>query len=167
MIELTWNELSSKILDSKVFLIPTDTIYGFSTLARSKEGIEKIKNIKEREKDKPFINLISSIEDLKSFNITLKNNKKEILNKLWPGPVTIILENDEKETIAFRIPDKKELFEFIKKVGPIVSTSANYSREPNIKEPKLLKKEMQDQTDFFIDEGELNSEPSTIMRILR
>jgi L-threonylcarbamoyladenylate synthase len=164
MRSLDWKDLAEKNLENKVFILPTDTIYGFSALAFDKSGIEKIYQIKKRERNKPMINLISSISDLKKFNVELDQRQKDFLKKIWPGPVSVILKNKRGEKTSFRIPAKKDLLEFIKKVGPIVSTSLNISGENHLSNPKDFNF---GGVDFLINEGELNNQPSIIIEIIR
>lgn len=59
-----------KILKSSgVGVMPTDTIYGLVGRAEDKKAVERIYKIKRRNKKKPFIILISNIQDLKKFGV--------------------------------------------------------------------------------------------------
>ena len=71
--------------------MPTDTIYGLVGLALNKGAVEKIYELRQRNKDKPCIILISSIDDLKIFGINLTSELRVRLEKLWPGKVSIIM----------------------------------------------------------------------------
>ena len=70
-----------------------------------------------------------------------------------------------KETLAFRMPDKKDLLELLKKTGPLISTSAN----PEGKKPALTVEEAKayfgSNVDFYVDEGRLESLSSTLIKI--
>ena len=44
-------ELTNKIKQGKIFIYPTDTIYGIGCDATNQEAVNKIKNIKSRDKD--------------------------------------------------------------------------------------------------------------------
>ena len=59
-----------------VGVIPTDTLYGLVGSAFSKKAINRIYKIKNRDKNKKLIVLISSIKDLKKFKINI--DKEEI-----------------------------------------------------------------------------------------
>ncbi len=98
-------------------IFPTDTIYGLVGRALLPETVERIYKVRKRQPDKPFIILISSIDDLKLFGININNLdpspalpprrgegvnsaafpykvegvSRKILKKYWPGPVSIIL----------------------------------------------------------------------------
>ena len=159
----------------KIGIIPTDTIYGISCLASSKENVEKIYEIKGRDYSKPFIVLISSIKDLKGFSLSLSKKEFNILNKRWPGPISIILGvNDDrfyylhrgKMSLAFRLPDDKNLVSLLEQTGPLVSTSANLSDHPPIKSVEEAVKHFDDKLDFMLNTGVLpDRKPSRIIEI--
>ena len=73
-----------KLRAHEVVIIPTDTVYGFSGIAPWTEDL--IRQIKGREENKPFIQLISSPNDI--FYYTDEKIDEKILS-LWPGPLTI------------------------------------------------------------------------------
>ena len=60
-------------------VFPTDTLYGIVGSAFSKTAVERIYKVKGRHKQKPFIILISSINDIKKFGIVLNKTQKEFL----------------------------------------------------------------------------------------
>ncbi|MBI5765819.1 L-threonylcarbamoyladenylate synthase [Candidatus Falkowbacteria bacterium] len=106
-------EIINILKDGGIGILPTDTIYGLVGRALDPETVERIYEVRKRRPDKPFIILISSIADLKLFNIKINKKTKTILKKYWPGPVSIILPcSDEKfyylhrgtKTLAFRLP---------------------------------------------------------------
>lgn len=163
------------IKSNNIGIIPTDTIYGISCLAFSKENVEKIYEIKGRDYSKPFIILISKTHDLERFGVSLTENEKTILEKYWPEPVSIILEiKDEnlsylhrgKKSLAFRLPNDEKLISILDETGPIVSTSANISNEPPINSLEEAKKWFAQKIDFILDVGPLpERKPSRIIEI--
>ena len=51
-----------------VVIIPTDTVYGFSGIVSQNFATDvKIKNIKGRDENKPFIQLIASPKDISNY----------------------------------------------------------------------------------------------------
>jgi len=127
-------ELVKKIKDGKIGVIPTDTIYGVVTSAFSKKAIMRTYKILKRNPKKPLIVLIGSIRDLALFNIKIDNATRNILEKLWPGKVSVVLSVPSKKfqylhrgtkTLAFRVPKKPSLIRLLKYAGPLISTSAN------------------------------------------
>ncbi len=156
----------------KVVAIPTDTVYGFSAIVDGRHYSyhtdDKIRAIKGRCEDKPFIQLISSPADLKKYTRDLVPD--EILAK-WPGPLTIIVHTFEKggeiSTTAFRCPDDEWLRKVIARCGaPIYSTSLNRSGQPVLDNVQDIKREFGNEIDLIIDDGSKRGNvPSTIVAI--
>lgn len=167
MQKTDWRKIAEENLKGKVFLLPTDTIYGFSCLWNDQEAEEKIVNFKKRNLNKNFINLISSLDDLPLFDIEISKRQKTFLKKNWPGRVTVILINKKGDKESFRIPRHRKLRKLINIIGPIISTSANISGFPHIHQPSELPKELGEKINFYIDEKVLNNEPSVIVEVLR
>ncbi|MBI3638608.1 L-threonylcarbamoyladenylate synthase [Candidatus Wolfebacteria bacterium] len=85
------------IRDGGIGIIPTDTIYGMVGSAMSKKAVNRIYKLRFRDSKKPFIILISSLNDLARFNIKTDSETKKILNCFWPGKVSIVLPCSSKE----------------------------------------------------------------------
>ena len=156
------NKIIKILKNDGVGVIPTDTLYGLVGSVFSRVAINRIYKIKNRDKKKKLIVLISSIKDLEKFGIKhpYKLEYVRMLKKLWPGKVSIILNN-----IAFRLPAKKSLIEILKKTGPLVAPSANpEGMKPagNIKEAKEY---FGDKVDFYLSGGNLKSDASTLIKI--
>jgi L-threonylcarbamoyladenylate synthase len=162
MINKKEKEIIKILKNDGVGIIPTDTLYGLVGSAFSKKAVNRIYKIKKRNKNKKLIVLVSSINDLKKFKIPdcLIRANRRILEKVWPGKVSVILNN-----IAFRLPAKKSLIEILKKTGPLVAPSAN----PEVLKPaeniKQAKKYFGDKVDFYLSGGTLKSQPSILIKI--
>jgi L-threonylcarbamoyladenylate synthase len=158
----------------KIVVLPTDTLYGIHTPASNKESVEKVYEIRGRAPEKPFIILIGSIEQLKLFNIEVDTEAEKILNKYWPGKVSIILPCPEEKfaylhrgtkTLAFRLPNKTDLIDLLKQTGPLITTSVNPEGLEPAKTIEECKKYFGEEIDFYVDEGKLDSLPSTLISI--
>jgi L-threonylcarbamoyladenylate synthase len=123
-----------KLKDGGVGVMPTDTIYGLVASAFSEKACERVKEIKGRSADKGFITLVSSIDDLEKFDVSVSEKAKIFMQKFWPGKVSISLVLNNREfdylatkdgTIAFRFPGKKNLIDILKQTGPLIAPSAN------------------------------------------
>lgn len=157
-----------------VGVLPTDTIYGIVGSALSKKSVERIYKIRRRNFKKPLIILINSIADLKNFKIKIDKNSRKILDKIWPGAVSVILPCPGEEfsylhrgmkTLAFRLPKPQWLRCLLSKTGPLVAPSVNPEGLPSAKTIKEAKKYFGDGVDFYADTGRLDKPPSTIISI--
>lgn len=158
--------LKKEILAGKIFIYPTDTIYGIGCNALNKASVEKIREIKKRDK-KPFSVIAPSFSWI-SENCIIDLDIKKYL----PGPYTIILKKkdrnflpwiSETETIGVRIPNN----EFTKKIQeagvPFVTTSVNISGENPANKIEEISNEMLEQVDFVFNSGGLSGKPSTLI----
>jgi len=159
--------LNKEILKGKLFIYPTDTIYGLGCNAENKDSVEKIKQIKQRDKDKPLSVIAPSIDWIKE-NLIVDLD----LEKYFPGPYTIILKKknpkfleivSNKESLGVRIPNH----EFTRKIQesgvPFITTSVNMSGEPFITKISDINADILEEVDHIIDYGELSGTPSTII----
>ncbi|BCX16186.1 MAG: threonylcarbamoyl-AMP synthase [Candidatus Parcubacteria bacterium] len=157
-----------------VGVIPTDTLYGIIGLAKNKETVERIYQLRQRNPHKPFIILISSLNDLKKFNLSLSKVVLSFLSKIWPEKISVALPCKDKKmsylhrgtkSLAFRFPPKKSLLSLLKKVGPLVAPSANPEGQKPAATIKEAQKYFSDKVDFYVDGGKINSLPSTLIKI--
>lgn len=168
------SQITQLLKSGKIGVMPTDTIYGIVGSALNQETVEEIYKLRKRSSDKPFIILISSIDDLDKFGISLTEKQKEFLEKNWPNPLSVVLPcasqdfeylHRGKKSLAFRMPKDKKLLEFLKEVGPIVAPSANPEGEKPAENIEEAKKYFGDQIDFFLDGGKLTEKPSTLIEL--
>ena len=118
----------------KIFIYPTDTIYGIGGNPFDEKAVKRIIDVKGRDENKKFIWLLSDFEKL--FNYVEVENEKHIdfLQSVWPGPVTIILSLNSRaseiigtDTVAIRIPDDEFCKKFLSEIRqPLISTSVNF-----------------------------------------
>ena len=161
--------------NDEVGVLPTDTLYGLVGSAFSIKAVERIYDLKNRNEKKSLIILISSLDDLKKFGVELTEKAKIFMQKFWPGKVSIVLPFNNKSldyldrmdgTLAFRLPDKKDLIELLEKTGALVAPSANPEGKEPAKNLEEAMKYFDGKVDFFVDGGEINSAPSTLVKIV-
>jgi L-threonylcarbamoyladenylate synthase len=162
-------KIIEEILSGKIFIYPTDTIYGIGCNALNEDAVLELKEIKQRDKEKP----LSVIAPNKSW---IKENCIEepegIIDKYLPGPYTVILKKKKPEFLTWcsktdllgvRIP-RNDFTEIVQKSGvPFVTTSVNVSGEEPVKEVVQISDKILDKVDHVIDHGTLNNSPSTLI----
>ena len=155
--------------------MPTDTIYGIIGDATNEETIKKAFDVKERSYDKPLLILVSNEEMLKDAVEEIPEQVKKIIKKYWPGPLTILFKKSKKISdtltansplVAIRMPKDERLLNIMNKLNkPLISTSANISSKKAITNPDQLEEKMKEQIDCIIDEGTINNEASTLIKV--
>ncbi len=152
------DELASILIAGGVALLPTDTIYGLHAIAANQPAVDRIATIKERPSEKAFVVIAASVEQLETIGV----KAPDVLRKIWPAPLTAILQSGET-TVAARVPDLDWLRSLLDRTGPLVSTSANRSGEAPITSPEMLDPAMKNRLDALLDQGIHDGKPSTIV----
>ncbi len=154
-----------KLRNREVVIIPTDTVYGFSGIAPWTEDL--IRQIKGREENKPFIQLISSPKDIQLYTDEVIDDK---ILSFWPGPLTIIVpqKEDSEKTIALRCPNDEWLRKVIELTGfSIYSTSVNYSGEEILSDVDEIINEFEKNVSLIVNDGnKKDSKASTIISVI-
>ena len=182
---MVWNDknLVRMLLNNKVIVMPTDTIYGIVGNALNNNVVNRIYEIRKRAPEKPCIILIADVKDLEKFSVHLSNEQREKIKEYWsldkaqdfqPGPTSIVLDCiDQKffylhrgtQTLAFRIPIQMGLQDLLRETGPLIAPSANLeglSPANNIYEAKNYFHEL---IDLYIDGGERGGKASKIIKL--
>ncbi|HPZ25698.1 MAG TPA: L-threonylcarbamoyladenylate synthase [Kaistella sp.] len=143
-------------------LYPTDTIWGIGCDATNIDAIEKIFEIKKREKTKSMIILVESEKRLQDL-VDVPEMAWEIMD-LSEKPVTIIYDHPkglpkellaEDGSIGIRLVKNDFLKKLISKLNqPLVSTSANFSGEKSPMKFSDISHEIVDSVDFVVEENQ-------------
>ena len=156
-----------------IVVFPTDTVYGIGCDPYNKKSVEKIYEIKSRDIGKSVPILTYSIETASKI-CHIDEFTKKIVEKFWPGPLTIILKLTDtnlkkslnlNDKIAVRVPNHKCTLDLLKKCNFLVGTSANISGHSPYTDPDECFKNLQGY-DIFVDGGTITSKAvSTIIEI--
>jgi len=108
---------------------------------------------------------------LRKFDVNLNVWQKKVLNKIWPGKVSVVLSCPDKKfsylhrgtkTLAFRLPKKRELLKILSISGPLVAPSANREGEKPAKNIVQAKKYF-GKNIFYYGKGNLAGASSTLI----
>lgn len=167
--------LCNLINNGELAIVPTDTVYGIIADATNEEAIKKVYMAKRRSFSKPLIIMVSSIEMLKKYVKNISDVEKRLIEKYWPGRLTILFKRNNKisdlltnsgDYIGIRLPDNKELCKLMNMLNkPLVSTSANISDNMTITEISMLEDELKNNISYIVDGGMLNDLPSTLIKV--
>ena len=162
------------IASGGLVIAPTGTIYGILGDATDTYVINKVYNAKKRDTSKPLLILVSSIDMLKRYVEELTPLEEAIIEKFWPGELTIILRRNEflpfelthNETVGVMMPNSEEMIEIIRRLDkPIIGTSANISNQNSIISVDMIDEDMKKYIDYIEDSGIVESSPSTIIKV--
>ncbi|KQR92535.1 translation factor Sua5 [Chryseobacterium sp. Leaf180] len=142
-------------------LYPTDTIWGIGCDATNIDAINKIFDIKKREKNKSMIILVENEKRLQDL-VDVPEMAWEIMD-LSEKPVTIVYENPrglpkellaEDGSIGIRLVKDLYCKKLITKLNkPLVSTSANFSGNKSPLKFSDISKEIISLVDYAVEEN--------------
>ncbi len=146
-----------------VVAFPTDTVYGIGASLAYPDALERIFQIKHRDRDRTLPVLVSSPADLDKVTEFVDPELLELASAFWPGPLTIalparaslpefVVANDN--TVGVRIPDHSVALTLARRCGGAIAvTSANLSGQPPARRPDEIDPSLADELDLILDGG--------------
>ncbi|MBM3334358.1 threonylcarbamoyl-AMP synthase [Candidatus Sumerlaeota bacterium] len=168
-------EVVDILLDGGVVALPTDTVYGLAAVATNSAAVQRLYQIKGREKDKPIPLLIHSTRGLSHLVRDVPEAARGLIEQLWPGALTLVFrkhrssfaEVSSGETIGIRMPDHTVTLAVISMLArPLAVTSANLSGcAPALTAAEALES-FGDRIDCVLDAGRTPGEKvSTVLSV--
>jgi L-threonylcarbamoyladenylate synthase len=124
----------------KLLAYPTETVYGLGSTATD-SALDRLAALKGRPPEKPFLLLVSGLEMIARYGLTLTAAARTMATEFWPGPLTLVLAGGEGRLpdrlrshgggIAVRWTSQPGIARLLAVWGkPLASTSANVPRGP-------------------------------------
>lgn len=158
-----------------VIAYPTDTIYGIGCDILNKKAIERVYQIKQWPKHKPFSFICSDLKNISQY-AKVSNYAYKTIRRLLPGPYTFILEGShqvpkmmltKRKTAGIRVPDNPICMALINCLGnPVLSTSAATREGDLFAEAWLVEEYFGKQLDLIIDGGPAPGVPSSVISLI-
>jgi tRNA threonylcarbamoyl adenosine modification protein (Sua5/YciO/YrdC/YwlC family) len=158
-----------------VIAYPTDTIYGFGCDILNKKAIQRIYQIKKRDRSKPFSFICSDLKNISEY-AQVTDYAYKTMKRLLPGPYTFILPGTKlvpkimltkRKTVGIRVPNNNICLAIVEALGhPIISTSVGWSDREVLSDPQQIEETFGSQIELTIDGGILANQPSSIISLL-
>lgn len=144
-------EAAGLLQQGKVVLVPTETVVG---LFASEAGVARIQQMKGRDPSKPIALLCASEEEAFSLAAHVPPLARRLAERLWPGPLTLVLDLATGGTVGLRVPDHPVVQALLDAYGgPLYATSANLSGEPGAGSLDEVEPQVREAVDAMV-EGE-------------
>ncbi|HOG12894.1 MAG: L-threonylcarbamoyladenylate synthase [Smithellaceae bacterium] len=161
--------------DGGIIIYPTDTVYGLGCDLSNKRGIEKIYEIKRRNKKRPLSFVCSDLKHISQYALVTDYAYKT-MKRFLPGPYTFILEASrlvpriilpKRPTTGIRVPDNQICLALIRELGqPIISTSVQTLDGEDLGDPVIINEHFGRVVDLIIDGGIIVPEPSSVVSLV-
>ena len=158
-----------------IIAYPTDTYYGIGCDIMNKKAIEKIYQLKQRNRIKPFSFICSGLKNISDY-AKVSNYAYKTMKRLLPGPYTFVLEGSKlvpkimltkRKTAGIRVPDHPICLELVETLGnPIITTSATMPDGTNFFDPSLIHDFFHPRIDVVIDGGPVPGHPSSVISLI-
>ena len=142
---------------------PTETVYGLGADALNPSAVAQVFEKKNRPFNQPLIIAPSSIPEIAKLVKTIPELAKRLIDKFFPGPLTLILLKSEivpdivtggKEKLALRIPDHPVALALLSEIKrPITATSANLTGHPSPTAVAQVLSDFKNRLDLILDAG--------------
>lgn len=153
------------MITGKIFIYPTDTIYGIGCNAMDSDVVKRIRELKGS--SQPFSVIAPSKGWVKQYLFSKENFLKRL-----PGPYTLVFKKknpdflsnvSESDSLGVRIP-KHVFSELVHEAGiPFVTTSVNTSGQEPITKLEELSDEIKNAVDLIVEAGVLKNPPSQVI----
>jgi L-threonylcarbamoyladenylate synthase len=152
-----------------VLLVPTETVYGLVCRYDDEKAVQRIYELKGREKSKALALFADSVDTLKKFGVYLNRNAEKLATEFCPGALTVVVPAPGGDTVGFRIPDHPFMLELLTQLKyPLASTSANRSGEPNALNAEAALEMLDGEVNIAVDGGAIppGRQASTVVMAL-
>ncbi len=158
-----------------IIAYPTDTYYGIGCDIMNKKAIEKIYQLKQRNRIKPFSFICSGLKNISDY-AKVSNYAYKTMKRLLPGPYTFVLEGSKlvpkimltkRKTAGIRVPNHPICLELVETLGnPVITTSATMPDGTNFFDPSLIHDFFHPRIDVVIDGGPVPGHPSSVISLI-
>jgi L-threonylcarbamoyladenylate synthase len=172
--EAGWAEAIRVLRAGGIVAIPTDTVYGLAVALATPDGLERLFEVKGRPTDRAIAVLLADVEQAADIGI-LSPPARALANAFWPGGLTLVLGRRPdrslpdaltggRSTIGVRVPDHPAPRAIAAALGPLPTTSANLSGQPEAPDAAEIERIFGDRLELVLDGGPARGgRPSTVV----
>ena len=148
------------LLTGGLVAYPTEAVYGLGCLPERRDSVERLLTVKRRSWRKGLALIAANLEQLEPLVVLPDGVLRAEILASWPGPYTWVLDARQgiprwlsggRDTLAVRVtahPLARELCE--RTDGPLVSTSANRSGRPPLRNVLQVRREFGAEADCIL-----------------
>jgi tRNA threonylcarbamoyl adenosine modification protein (Sua5/YciO/YrdC/YwlC family) len=164
----------ASIRDGSVVVYPTDSSYALGCLIGDKEAMERIRRIREADKNHNFTLVCRDLSEIAKY-ARVDNTQYRTLKAFTPGPYTFLLEatrevpkrlqNPKRRTIGIRVPDNAIVRMLLAELGEPIMSSTLWlpGASAPMTDPHEIKEKLEHAVDLVIDGGPGGFEPSSVV----
>lgn len=173
VLENQMNEICDVIQKGGIVAFPTETVYGVGIHFDDEEALERLMEAKNRDYSKAITLMVADKADISQYAY-ISPQAQKMIDQFMPGMITLIFKKKEsvrdsmtngKSTIGIRIPDSEFVLSLLKKVGPMLVTSANLSQHSNTTSTQEVLNQLDGRIDLVVDGKTSDNIASTVVDV--
>ncbi|MFN3466764.1 MAG: L-threonylcarbamoyladenylate synthase [Candidatus Brocadiales bacterium] len=160
-------EAAEALRSGEVVAFPTETVYGLGVNAQDEKAVKGLYALKQRPQEKEFARIICSLGEIGPLIAQAGPLVQRLIERFWPGPLTIVFSGYDDKDIGIRFPDHKVAQDIVRlsKV-PVLATSANVSGTPPAISAQEVMTALGGKIKIVLDGGPCRLKtPSTVVKI--
>lgn len=154
-----------------IVAVPTDTVYGIAADMALPDAIERLFAAKRRPPEKAVAVLLADVEQ--AATLAVMTPAASVLGeRFWPGGLTLVLPllpgvrlprvlASGMPTIGVRVPDHPAPRALARALGPLPTTSANVSGEPEARDAQEIAARLGEALALVLDGGPIHGGPAS------
>lgn len=157
--------------DGGIVAVPTDTVYGIAAHLALPDAIERLFAAKGRPPEKAVAVLLADAAQADSLGVVTRA-AAVLAERFWPGGLTLVLPVRPgarlpnvlaagAPTIGVRVPDHPTPRALAAALGPLPTTSANRSGEPDAHDAHEIHERLGESLALVIDGGPVRGGPAS------
>jgi tRNA threonylcarbamoyl adenosine modification protein (Sua5/YciO/YrdC/YwlC family) len=166
------------VRDGGIIVYPTDSSYAFGWHMGDKAALEKIRWIRQTERDHDFTLACRDLSDIAVY-ARVDNSEYRLLRAHTPGPYTFILrathetpkrlQDPKRRSIGIRVPDNVIAQSLLEDLGePLMSSTLLLPGDPlPLTEPESIRERLESLVDAIVDGGACGVEPTSVIDLSR
>lgn len=173
VLENQMNEICDVIQKGGIVAFPTETVYGVGIHFNDEEALDRLMEAKNRDYSKAITLMVADKADISQYAY-ISPQAQKMIDQFMPGMITLIFKKKEsvhdsmtngKSTIGIRIPDSEFVLSLLKKVGPMLVTSANLSQHSNTTSTQEVLNQLDGRIDLVVDGKTSDNIASTVVDV--
>lgn len=161
-------DLPARLLrDGRLVAFPTETVYGVGARCDRPETIARLLEVRRSPTEKRLSVHLADQDDVYRHVREVPPIAHRVIQKYWPGPLTLVLPTGSGEDVGLRLPALRLARDLIRRAGaPIVAPSANLSGEPPAVDAQQVLRVFEGALDGVVDGGPTRIKlSSTVLRV--
>ncbi|MBL8749251.1 MAG: threonylcarbamoyl-AMP synthase [Planctomycetes bacterium] len=147
-------DAASRLRAGELCVLPTETVYGLAVLPSHHEAVARARALKGRPDEQPFTWHVARRDDLSRFVPRPSKAITRLVQRYWPGPLTVVAPSAAGGTAGVRLPAHEFTREVIAAAGePLWLSSVNRTGEPPLVDAAAIAERFAAHLGLVVDDG--------------